>query len=150
MALRFQAPAGAAAPSGARLVARHAELQRVLDQWAGVLAAAADRGDPIRPAKTLLRVLIREHRDLASQAGRLAAQVQPARPPSERRAAGGASLVAGGVSASGSSGTSQPPSMSPQVTPLWYAARLAICRPVARLVRGKIPASSHSRGTKIR
>jgi iron-sulfur cluster repair protein YtfE (RIC family) len=92
-------------------VARHAELQQVLDQWADVLAAAADRGDPIRPAKTLLRAfiadeilpharaeertlyraaqrdpgaallvqaLIREHRDLASRAERLAAQVQPA------------------------------------------------------------------------
>ena len=110
MAVTSQAPAGAAARSGARLVARHAELQQVLDQWAEVLAAAADRGDPIRPAKTLLRVflademlpharaeertlyraahrdpsaallvqaLIREHRDLASQAERLAAQVQP-------------------------------------------------------------------------
>lgn len=110
MAATSQAPAGAAACSGARLVARHAELQQVLDQWAAVLAAAADRGDPIRPAKNLLRTfiadeilpharaeertlyrasrrdpqaallveaLVREHRDLASRAGRLAAQVQP-------------------------------------------------------------------------
>jgi iron-sulfur cluster repair protein YtfE (RIC family) len=91
-------------------VVRHAELQQVLDQWAAVLAAAADRGDPVRPAKTLLRTfltdeilpharaeertlyrasrrdpqaallveaLVREHRELASQAGRLAAQVRP-------------------------------------------------------------------------
>jgi hypothetical protein len=104
-----QASAGAVR-SGARLVARHAELQQVLDQWAAVLAAAADRGDPVRPAKTLLRTfladeilpharaeertlyrasrcdpqaallveaLVREHRDLAAQAGRLAAQVRP-------------------------------------------------------------------------
>ena len=112
MSLIFQASARvAAAPAGAKLVARHAELQQVLDQWADVLAATADRGDPIRPAKTLLRVfiaderlpharaeertlyraaqrdpgaaplvqaLICEHRELASQAERLAAQVQPA------------------------------------------------------------------------
>lgn len=110
MTVTSQAPAGAAASAGVRFVARHAELQQVLDQWADVLAAAADRGDPMRPAKSLLRTfiadeilpharaeertlyraaqrdpgaallvraLIREHRDLASQAERLAAQVQP-------------------------------------------------------------------------
>ena len=111
MAVISHEPAGTAGPSGARLVARHAELQQVLDQWADVLAAAAARGDPIRPAKILLRVfiadeilpharaeertlyraaqrdpdaallvqaLIREHRELALQVERLAAQVQPA------------------------------------------------------------------------
>ncbi len=110
MAVTPQMPARAAARSGAALVACHAELQQVLDQWASVLAEAADRGDPMRPAKALLRTfladeimphtraeerslyrparrdpgaallvqaLIREHRDLASQAERLSAQVRP-------------------------------------------------------------------------
>lgn len=40
------------------LVARHAELQAVLDHWAGVLAAAADRGGPVRPARNLLRAVL--------------------------------------------------------------------------------------------
>ncbi|MGH3068111.1 MAG: hemerythrin domain-containing protein [Streptosporangiaceae bacterium] len=54
MTITSQTRAGAAARARAALVARHAELQEVLDQWAGVLAAAADRGEPIRPAKNLL------------------------------------------------------------------------------------------------
>ena len=33
-----------AARAGRALMSRHAELQEVLDQWAGVLAAAADSG----------------------------------------------------------------------------------------------------------
>ena len=37
------------------LMARHADLREVLDRWAGVLAAAADRGGPVRPARNLLR-----------------------------------------------------------------------------------------------
>jgi len=39
-------------------VACHAELQQVLDKWADVLAAAAARGVPVRPAKTLLFVFL--------------------------------------------------------------------------------------------
>lgn len=58
MATASWALAGAAASAGARLVACHAELQQVLDQWAEVLAAAAARGAPVRPAKTLLRVFL--------------------------------------------------------------------------------------------
>ena len=41
MTVMSQTPAGAAARAGAALVARHAELRQVLDQWAAVLAAAA-------------------------------------------------------------------------------------------------------------
>ena len=43
-----------AARAGQALVARHAELQGVLDHWAGVLAAAADSGSPVRPVRNLL------------------------------------------------------------------------------------------------
>lgn len=39
-------------------MSRHAELQEVLDQWAGVLAAAADSGGPVRPARNLLRAFL--------------------------------------------------------------------------------------------
>jgi len=38
--------------------ARHAELQGVLDHWAGVLAAAADGGRPVRPVRNLLRTFL--------------------------------------------------------------------------------------------
>jgi hypothetical protein len=40
------------------LTARHAELQGVLDHWAGVLAAAADSGRPVRPVRNLLRTFL--------------------------------------------------------------------------------------------
>jgi hypothetical protein len=40
------------------LIARHAELQEVLDYWAAVLATAADRGDPVRPVRNLLRAVL--------------------------------------------------------------------------------------------
>ena len=40
------------------VIARHAELQEVVDQWASVLAAAAARGDPIRPVRNLLRAFL--------------------------------------------------------------------------------------------
>ena len=40
------------------LMARHAELQEVLDHWAGVLATAADRGGPVRPVRNLLRAFL--------------------------------------------------------------------------------------------
>ena len=40
------------------LMARHAELQGVLDHWAGVLAVAADSGGPVRPARNLLRAFL--------------------------------------------------------------------------------------------
>jgi Hemerythrin HHE cation binding domain len=36
------------------LLARHAELQGVLEHWAGVLAAAAAGGGPVRPVRNLL------------------------------------------------------------------------------------------------
>lgn len=39
-------------------MARHAELQEVLDQWAGVLAAAAVSGGPVRPVRNLLRAFL--------------------------------------------------------------------------------------------
>lgn len=41
-----------------RLVARHAELREVLDHWAGVLAAATDGGNPVRPVRNLLRAFV--------------------------------------------------------------------------------------------
>ncbi len=47
-----------AARAGEALKSRHAELQEVLDQWAGVLAAAADSGGPVRPARNLLRAFL--------------------------------------------------------------------------------------------
>lgn len=40
------------------IVAHHAELREVLDQWADVLATAADRGGPVRPARNLLRAFL--------------------------------------------------------------------------------------------
>ncbi|MDQ2816497.1 MAG: hemerythrin domain-containing protein, partial [Actinomycetota bacterium] len=40
------------------LMARHAELREVLDHWAGVLAAAADSGGPVRPVRNLLRAFL--------------------------------------------------------------------------------------------
>lgn len=40
------------------LAARHAEIEGVLDHWAGVLAAAADSGSPVRPVRNLLRVFL--------------------------------------------------------------------------------------------
>ena len=40
------------------IVARHAELQQVLDEWAGVLAAEAARGGRVRPAGNLLRAFL--------------------------------------------------------------------------------------------
>lgn len=40
------------------LTARHAELRGVLDHWAGVLAAAADTGGPVRPVRSLLRAFV--------------------------------------------------------------------------------------------
>ena len=40
------------------LMARHAELREVLDHWAGVLASAADRSGPVRPARNLLRTFL--------------------------------------------------------------------------------------------
>ncbi len=36
------------------LMARHAELEAVLDHWAGVLAAAAGSSVPVRPVRNLL------------------------------------------------------------------------------------------------
>lgn len=39
-------------------MARHAELREVLDHWAGVLAAAAGDGGPVRPARNLLRAFL--------------------------------------------------------------------------------------------
>lgn len=47
-----------AARAGEALMSRHAELQEVLDQWAGVLAAAADSGGAVRPARNLLRAFL--------------------------------------------------------------------------------------------
>jgi hypothetical protein len=44
-----------AARARERIVTRHAELQAVLDHWAGVLAAAANNGGPARPVRNLLR-----------------------------------------------------------------------------------------------
>ena len=46
------------ARAGEALMARHAELREVLDHWAGVLAAAADSGGPVRPAHSLLRAFL--------------------------------------------------------------------------------------------
>jgi len=40
------------------LMTCHAELQAVLDHWAGVLAAAADSGGPVRPVRNLLRAFL--------------------------------------------------------------------------------------------
>jgi Hemerythrin HHE cation binding domain len=40
------------------IVARHAELQQALDEWVGVLAAAAASGGPVRPARNLLRAFL--------------------------------------------------------------------------------------------
>ena len=47
-----------AARAGEALMARHAELREVLDHWAGVLAAAADAGGPVRPVRNLLRAFL--------------------------------------------------------------------------------------------
>jgi Hemerythrin HHE cation binding domain len=47
-----------AARAGQALMARHAELQRVLDHWAGVLAAGADSGSPVRRVRNLLRAFL--------------------------------------------------------------------------------------------
>jgi hypothetical protein len=47
-----------AAPARKALMARHAELRAVLDHWAGVLAAAADTGGPVRPVRNLLRAFL--------------------------------------------------------------------------------------------
>jgi hypothetical protein len=46
------------APARKALMARHAELREVLDHWAGVLAAAADTGGPVRPVRNLLRAFL--------------------------------------------------------------------------------------------
>lgn len=46
------------ARAGDALVARHTELREVLDHWAGVLAAAADSGGPVRPVRNLLRAFL--------------------------------------------------------------------------------------------
>ncbi|MGH3149395.1 MAG: hemerythrin domain-containing protein [Streptosporangiaceae bacterium] len=46
------------ARAGEALVARHAELREVLGRWAGVLAAAAASGGPVRPARNLLRAFL--------------------------------------------------------------------------------------------
>ena len=40
------------------LLARHAELQGVLEHWAGVLAATAISSGPVRPARNLLRAFL--------------------------------------------------------------------------------------------
>jgi hemerythrin HHE cation binding domain-containing protein len=50
--------AGGAARAASAIVACHAELHQVLDEWAGVLAAAAARGGQVRPARNLLRALL--------------------------------------------------------------------------------------------
>ena len=47
-----------AARAAEALMARHAELQGVLDHWAGVLSAAADSGSPVRPVRNLLRAFL--------------------------------------------------------------------------------------------
>lgn len=47
-----------AARAGEALVARHAGLREVLDHWAGVLAAAAGTGGPVRPVRNLLRAFL--------------------------------------------------------------------------------------------
>ncbi len=47
-----------AARAGEALMARHAELQEVLDHWAGVLAEAADSGSLVRPVRNLLRAFL--------------------------------------------------------------------------------------------
>jgi hypothetical protein len=47
-----------AARAGEALLAHHAELQEVLDHWAGTLAAGADRGGPVRPVRNLLRAFL--------------------------------------------------------------------------------------------
>lgn len=47
-----------AARAGEAFMACHAELQAVLDHWAGVLAAAADSGGPVRPVRNLLRAFL--------------------------------------------------------------------------------------------
>jgi hypothetical protein len=44
--------------AGEALMARHTELREVLDHWAGVLAAAADSGGPIRPVRNLLQAFL--------------------------------------------------------------------------------------------
>ena len=58
MTVTSQAQAGVSTRAGAAVVARHSELRQVLDQWAAVLTAAAASGDPVRPARSLLRVFL--------------------------------------------------------------------------------------------
>jgi iron-sulfur cluster repair protein YtfE (RIC family) len=50
--------ASGAARAAPAIVARHAELQQVLDEWAGVLAAEAARGGQVRRAGNLLRAFL--------------------------------------------------------------------------------------------
>lgn len=47
-----------AAWAGQAIVEGHAEMRDVIDHWAGVLAAAVDRGDPVRPARNLLHTFL--------------------------------------------------------------------------------------------
>lgn len=47
-----------AARAGKALIACHAELREVLDHWAGLLAAGADSGGPVRPVRNLLRAFL--------------------------------------------------------------------------------------------
>jgi hypothetical protein len=49
------ARAARAARAREAFIARHAELQEVLDHWAGVLAGGACKGGPVRPVLSLLR-----------------------------------------------------------------------------------------------
>ncbi len=51
-------PNARSARARAALIARHAELQGVLDHWAGVLAGAVDSGGRVRPARNLLRAFL--------------------------------------------------------------------------------------------
>jgi hypothetical protein len=51
-------PAAKVARAAEAFMSRHAELQAVLDHWAGVLAAAADSGRPVRPVRNLLRAVL--------------------------------------------------------------------------------------------
>jgi len=64
------------------LLARHAELQGVLEHWAGVLAATAVSSGPVRPARNLLRAFLADEvlphpRRGARSTGRRAAILAP-------------------------------------------------------------------------
>lgn len=58
MTVTSQAQAGVTARAAAAFAARHAELQQVLEYWTAVLSAAAEGGEPIRPARNLLQAFL--------------------------------------------------------------------------------------------